>query len=97
MAHGGHGCISVTANVAPEQCATFFNDAMAGQWQGALYGQDRLIRLHKALFTDASPSPTKFALAHLGLCLEDARLPIVPCSEAARTEVLAGMRDAGVI
>jgi 4-hydroxy-tetrahydrodipicolinate synthase len=97
MAHGGHGCISVTANVAPEQCATFFNDAMTGQWPGALYGQDRLIRLHKALFTDASPSPTKFALAHLGLCQEDARLPIVACSEASRAEVLAAMRDAGVI
>ena len=97
MAHGGHGCISVTANVAPEQCAAFYNDAMSGQWQGALYGQDRLIRLHKALFADASPSPTKFALAHLGLCSEEARLPIVACSEAARGEVLAGMRDAGVI
>lgn len=97
MAHGGHGCISVTANVAPEQCAAFYNDALAGQWQGALYGQDRLVRLHRALFTDASPSPTKFALAHLGLCAEEARLPIVACSEAARTEVLAAMRDAGVI
>jgi 4-hydroxy-tetrahydrodipicolinate synthase len=97
IAHGGHGCISVTANVAPEQCSQFYNDALSGQWQGALYGQDRLIRLHKALFADASPSPTKFALAHLGLCAEDARLPIVPCSEAARTEVLAAMRDAGVI
>jgi len=97
IAHGGHGCISVTANVAPEQCAAFYNDALAGQWQGALYGQDRLIRLHKALFTDASPSPTKFALAHLGLCGEEARLPITPASEASRGEVLAAMRDAGVI
>jgi 4-hydroxy-tetrahydrodipicolinate synthase len=97
MAHGGHGCISVTANVAPEQVSAFYNDAMAGQWKGALYGQDRLVRLHKALFADASPSPTKFALAHLGLCAEGARLPIVACSEAARTEVLAAMRDAGVI
>jgi 4-hydroxy-tetrahydrodipicolinate synthase len=97
MAHGGHGCISVTANVAPEQCAAFYNDAMSGQWAGALYGQDRLIRLHKALFTDASPSPTKFALAHLGLCTEEVRLPIVPASQASRTEVLAAMRDAGVI
>jgi 4-hydroxy-tetrahydrodipicolinate synthase len=97
MAHGGHGCISVTANVAPEQCATFYNDAMSGQWAGALYGQDRLVGLHKALFTDASPSPTKFALAHLGLCAEDVRLPIVPASEASRKEVLAAMRDAGVI
>jgi 4-hydroxy-tetrahydrodipicolinate synthase len=97
MAHGGHGCISVTANVAPEPCAAFYNDAMAGRWQDALYGQDRLIRLHKALFADASPSPTKFALAHLGLCAEEARLPIVPCSEAARGEVVAAMRDAGLI
>jgi 4-hydroxy-tetrahydrodipicolinate synthase len=97
MAHGGHGCISVTANVAPEQCAAFYNDAMSGQWAGALYGQDRLIRLHKALFTDASPAPTKFALAHLGLCAEDVRLPIVAASEASRTEVLAAMRDAGVV
>jgi 4-hydroxy-tetrahydrodipicolinate synthase len=97
MAHGGHGCISVTANVAPEQCVAFYNDALAGQWAGALYGQDRLIRLHRALFTDASPSPTKFALAHLGLCAEDVRLPIVPASEASRTEVLAAMRDAGVL
>jgi len=97
LAHGGHGCISVTANVAPEQVVGFFNDALSGQWQGALYGQDRLIRLHKALFADASPSPTKFALAHLGLCAEDLRLPITPASEASRTEVLAAMRDAGVI
>ncbi len=97
MAHGGHGCISVTANVAPEQCAAFYNDAMAGQWQGALYGQDRLIRLHKALFLDASPSPAKFAMAHLGLCAEDVRLPIVPCAAALHDEILAAMRDAGVL
>jgi len=97
MAHGGHGCISVSSNVAPDLCATFFNAVMSGDWKAALYWQDRLIRLHKGLFSDASPSPTKFALSHLGLCLEDARLPIVACSEAARTEVLAAMRDAGVI
>jgi 4-hydroxy-tetrahydrodipicolinate synthase len=97
MAHGGHGCISVTANVAPEACALFYNDALSGQWPGALQAQDRLVRLHKALFTDASPAPTKFALAHLGLCTEECRLPIVPASEPSRTEVLAAMRDAGVI
>jgi 4-hydroxy-tetrahydrodipicolinate synthase len=97
VAHGGHGCISVTCNVAPELVSQFYNDALSGQWQGALYGQDRLIRLHKALFADASPAPTKFALAHLGLCAEDCRLPIVPCSEAAREEVLVGMREAGLI
>ena len=97
MAHGGHGAISVTCNVAPDLCARFYDDALAGRWSDALEGQGRLIRLHKALFSDASPSPTKFAMAHLGLCAEDARLPIVACSEAARVEVLAGMRDAGLI
>lgn len=97
MAHGGHGCISVTANVAPEACARFYDDALGGRWPAALDAQDRLVRLHKALFADASPAPTKFALAHLGLCAEDVRLPIVPCSEPARAEVLAAMRDAGVI
>jgi 4-hydroxy-tetrahydrodipicolinate synthase len=97
MAHGGHGCISVTANVAPAQTAAFYNAALAGDWKAALYQQDRLIRLHRALFTDASPAPTKFALAHLGLCTDEVRLPLVKASEASRAEVLAAMRDAGVI
>ena len=97
MAHGGHGCISVTANVAPDGVASFFNAALSKDWDTALYWQDRLIRLHKALFLDASPSPTKFALAHLGLCAEDVRLPIAPCDEAVRPQVLEAMREAGVV
>jgi 4-hydroxy-tetrahydrodipicolinate synthase len=97
MAHGGHGCISVTANVAPDGVASFFNALLNKDWDTALYWQDRLIRLHKALFLDASPSPTKFALAHMGLCSEDVRLPIAPCAEAVRPQVLEAMREAGVI
>ncbi|OXE35744.1 MAG: 4-hydroxy-tetrahydrodipicolinate synthase [Phenylobacterium zucineum] len=97
MAHGGHGCISVTANVAPESCAAFYNAAMAGEVQDALYWQDRLIRLHKALFTDSSPAPTKYALWELGLCEEAVRLPLVPASEASRAEVKAAMQEAGVL
>ncbi len=97
MAHGGHGCISVTANVAPQAMAALMNSCLSGDWAGALKVQDRLIRLHKALFADASPSPTKFALAQLGLCTEDVRLPIAPCAEAARPLVLAAMREAGVL
>ena len=97
MAHGGHGCISVTANVAPDGMASFFNALLNKDWETALYWQDRLIRLHKALFLDASPSPTKFALAHLGLCSEDVRLPIAPCAEAVRPQVLEAMHEAGVI
>jgi len=84
-------------DAAPDLCATFYNAALGGDWKTALYWQDRLLRLHKGLFADASPSPTKFALAHLGLCREDTRLPIVACSEAAREIVLDAMREAGVI
>jgi 4-hydroxy-tetrahydrodipicolinate synthase len=97
IAHGGHGCISVSANVAPDLCAAFYNAALAEDWKTALYWQDRLVKLHTALFSDASPAPTKFALAHLGFCLEDARLPIVPCSQDSRAAVLAALREAGVI
>jgi 4-hydroxy-tetrahydrodipicolinate synthase len=96
IAHGGHGCISVTANVAPAACAAFFNACLAGDWETARSWQDRLIRLHKGLFLDASPSPTKFALAELGLCSDEVRLPIAPCADAVKPAVLAAMREAGV-
>jgi 4-hydroxy-tetrahydrodipicolinate synthase len=97
VAHGGHGCISVTSNVAPQACAAFFDACLAGDFATARTWQDRLVRLHKALFLDASPAPTKFALAHLGLCSEEARLPIAPCSDAVKPSVLAAMREAGVV
>jgi 4-hydroxy-tetrahydrodipicolinate synthase len=97
VAHGGHGVISVTANVAPEACATQMRAARAGDLATALYWQDRLIRLHKALFLDSSPGPSKFALAQLGLCAEEVRLPLVPCAEAVRPAILQAMRDAGVL
>jgi len=97
IAHGGHGCISVTANVAPAACATFYNACLAGDFETARGLQDRLITLHKALFLDASPSPTKFALAQLGLCSDEVRLPIAPCAEAVQPAILAAMRTAGVI
>ncbi len=96
MAHGGHGCISVTSNVAPAQCAAFYNAVMAGDWAGALALQDRLVGLHKALFLDNSPAPTKFALAHLGLCDAAARLPIGPCADAVKPHILEAMVEAGV-
>ena len=97
MAHGGHGVISVTSNVAPEACVAFINACLTGQWETALYWQDRLIRLHRALFFDASPAPTKAALAQLGLCTDETRLPITPCSEGVRAQVTEAMREAGVI
>ena len=97
IAHGGHGCISVTSNVAPQACAAFYDAVLGGDWQAALAAQDRLIHLHKALFLDSSPSPTKFALAHLGLCTDEVRLPIAPCSDAAKPAIVEAMREAGVL
>ncbi len=97
MAHGGHGVISVTANVAPDACATFMNACFGNDWETARYWQDRLIKLHKALFLDSSPAPTKFALAQLGLSTEDVRLPITTCSEAVRPAILEAMREAGLV
>lgn len=97
MAHGGHGVISVSSNVAPEACVAFMEACLKGQWETALYWQDRLIRLHRTLFFDSSPAPTKAGLAMLGLCTDETRLPIVPCSDAVRPQVEAAMREAGVI
>jgi 4-hydroxy-tetrahydrodipicolinate synthase len=96
IAHGGHGCISVTSNVAPEACAAMYRSALASDFAGALAWQDKLIRLHKALFLDASPAPTKFALAALGLCGEEVRLPLAPCSDAVKPAILEAMRAAGL-
>ncbi|CAN5301845.1 4-hydroxy-tetrahydrodipicolinate synthase [soil metagenome] len=97
MAHGGHGVISVTANVAPEGMAAMMNAAMKGDFETGRYHQDRLARLHTALFLDSSPCPTKFALAHLGLCSEEVRLPLAPCADVVRPKVLDAMHEAGVI
>jgi 4-hydroxy-tetrahydrodipicolinate synthase len=92
---GQTGCISVTANVAPKLCAEFHAAAASGDYETARALNERLFPLHKALFADASPAPTKYALAKLHDWLTDeTRLPIAPCSEEGRKAVdtaLAGM------
>ena len=94
---GQVGCISVTANVAPKLCAEFHAAAAAGDWERARVLNERLFPLHKALFADASPSPTKYALAKLHDWLtSETRLPIVECSEAARKAVDAALQAAEV-
>jgi 4-hydroxy-tetrahydrodipicolinate synthase len=97
IAHGGHGCISVTCNVTPGPMAALMEAAMSGGLGQARTLQDRLIQLHRALFFDASPAPTKFAMAELGLCTEEVRLPITPCAAAVRPAVLEAMRVAGAL
>ncbi|GGG38183.1 4-hydroxy-tetrahydrodipicolinate synthase [Chelatococcus composti] len=97
MAHGGHGCISVTANVAPKLCAEFQEACLRGDFKTALAIHDRLMPLHTALFVETSPSPVKYALSVLGRMSEETRLPLVPVSEATRRQVRAAMVHAGLI
>jgi 4-hydroxy-tetrahydrodipicolinate synthase len=96
MAHGGHGCISVTANVAPKLCAEFEEACMQGAFEGALKLQDRLAPLHDALFVEPSPAPVKYAASLLGLCTDEVRLPLVAATEAARAKVREAMASAGL-
>jgi 4-hydroxy-tetrahydrodipicolinate synthase len=94
-AQGGRGCISVTANVAPELCAQMQNASLAGDYKTARAINDRLAPLHKALFIEPSPGPIKYACSLLGLCTEDVRLPLLPPSDAAKVEVRAALAHAG--
>jgi len=95
-ASGGHGCISVTANVAPRLCAQFQELCMKGDFASALALQQRLMVLHDALFCEPSPAPVKYAASLLGLCSDEVRLPLVSASETARAKVRAAMDAAGV-
>lgn len=95
-AHGGHGVISVTSNVAPEAMVALYDAFEAGDLATARSWQDRLIGLHKALFLDNSPSPTKYALAKLGLCTEEVRLPLSPTSDAVKSAIDRALAEAGV-
>lgn len=90
-AMGGHGCISVTANVAPQLCAELQEACAAGDYFRAVEIQDKLTPLHDAMFADASPAPAKYALEQLGLIGGELRLPLVPASAEARAKVDAAL------
>jgi 4-hydroxy-tetrahydrodipicolinate synthase len=96
-AHGGQGCISVTANVAPRLCAEFQAATLAGDFAKAREYQDRLMPLHDALFCETSPAPVKYAASLLGKCTPDLRLPMVEASENARAAVKKAMQGAGIL
>jgi 4-hydroxy-tetrahydrodipicolinate synthase len=97
MAHGGHGCISVTSNVAPRLCAEFQAACLRGDFAAALKLQDKLAPLHINLFVETSPAPIKFALSLLGKCASTLRLPMAPASEKAQAAVRQAMVHAGLI
>ena len=87
MAAGGHGCISVTANVAPSECSGLQEAALAGDYTTALGYQDRLVPLHSALFIEPNPAGPKYALSALDRMSDEVRLPMVPLSESTRAAV----------
>ncbi len=96
-AHGGTGCISVVANIAPRLCSEFQEATLAGDYARALGYQDRLMPLHRAAFAEPNPAPTKFALSLLGKCSDEVRSPMVALEEPTRERVRAAMRHAGLL
>ncbi|ODR92937.1 4-hydroxy-tetrahydrodipicolinate synthase [Sinorhizobium alkalisoli] len=97
MAHGGHGCISVTANIAPRLCAEFQRACLEGDFALALEIQDRLMPLHRALFLETNPAGPKYALERLGRTRGDLRLPLVPVSGSVREQIDQAMLHAGIL
>lgn len=96
-AHGGIGCISVTANVAPRLCAEFQAATLAGDYAKALAYQDRLMPLHEAIFIEPGLVGAKYGLSLLGLCPEDVRLPLVGLTDGTKARIKAAMQFAGLI
>ena len=97
-AHGGNGCISVTANIAPRLCAEFQNATLQGNWKRALELQDLLIPLHDGLFVETSPSPVKYAAWRLGLIESpETRLPLAPLTDATKKIIDAALAHAGLL
>lgn len=97
LAVGGHGCISVTGNIAPRLCADMHKLWNEGRHDEAMAIQERLVPLHDALFSETSPGPVKYAASLLGLTDEHVRLPLAPPAEATRARVRAAMAHAGIL
>jgi 4-hydroxy-tetrahydrodipicolinate synthase len=97
LAMGGHGCISVSANVAPGPLAQMHAAWQRGDIATAQELNDRLMPLHAAMFCEPSPAPAKYGASLLGFGSERVRLPMVPCSDDAKQQVRAAMTHAGVL
>lgn len=95
IAHGAHGCISVTANVVPDLCAEFQNALWKKDFTKALELQDKLYPLHKALFKEPNPVPAKAALSMLGIMSDHVRLPLVPATDSLKEELRTILKDLG--
>jgi 4-hydroxy-tetrahydrodipicolinate synthase len=96
-AQGGVGCISVTANVAPKMAAQVQSACLAGDYATALEIQDRLMPLHKAIFTEPGLVGVKYAMFRLGLCAEEVRLPLTLLTDGTKQLVDDALRHAGLM
>jgi 4-hydroxy-tetrahydrodipicolinate synthase len=96
-AHGGHGCISVTSNIAPKLCAQLQNACQQGNYAAALMLQDKLVHLHKNLFLENNPGGVKYAASRLGLCRNELRLPLVPISDSNEKAIDFALGHAGLL
>jgi 4-hydroxy-tetrahydrodipicolinate synthase len=96
-AHGGVGCISVTANVAPRLCAEFQEATLAGDYAKALDYQDRLMPLHEAIFLEPGVAGAKYGMSLLGLCSEEVRLPLVGLTDGTKARIKSAMVHAGLL
>lgn len=96
-AYGGRGCISVTANVAPRLCAQLQEATLQGAFETARAIDAKLAALHKALFVEPSPAPAKYACGLLGKGGEEVRLPLLACTDSAKSVVRAAMTEAGLL
>ena len=97
MLCGGQGNVSVTANVAPQWMHDLCVAAIAGQARQAMAIQNRLLNLHKNMFTEANPIPVKWAVARMGLCGGTMRLPMTPFSSQFQPALETAMRECGLI
>jgi 4-hydroxy-tetrahydrodipicolinate synthase len=96
-AHGGTGCISVTANVAPRACAEFQAATLRGDYAAALAWQDRLMPLHEAIFLEPGLAGAKYGLSLLGRCSPAVRLPLVELTAGTKARIRAAMEVAGLL
>ena len=97
LAAGGHGCISVTANIAPDLLSRMHNAWKQGDINTAQEINKKLMPLHDALFCETSPGPLKYAASLLGICSSDARLPIVEIEEDSKLKVKDALKKTGLI
>lgn len=97
LAQGGHGCISVTSNIAPALCAQMHEAWQAGNINEVVRIRDLLAPIHKALFIESSPAPVKYAASQLGLCSDTVRLPLLIATDACQMEIDVALSFAGLV